>query len=114
MDFFLALLRLAVERGWIVGLLLMVFFGLDRLGAVYGLPLPEEVSKWANAGLAFGIATFLASIAANLIRLARSTISNRRDAAEVRRAAYSPPLSRPTLSTARGISAQIIRGQQRG
>jgi hypothetical protein len=85
MENFLALLRLALERGWTVGLLLIVFFGLALLGPAHGFPFPEEVSRWNNAGLAFGTATFAVSIAANLVRLARSIISERRDAAEVRR-----------------------------
>jgi hypothetical protein len=63
MDSFLSLLRLALDRGWALGALLVLFFGGILLGAAYGLPVPAELQEWSAAGLAFGIAVLLVSLA---------------------------------------------------
>jgi hypothetical protein len=80
----LALLRLALERGWTVGLLLIIFFGLALLGSTHGFPFPQITNDWAHAGLSFGVATLIVSIIAQLVRIAQSIYTNRRDAAGVR------------------------------
>jgi hypothetical protein len=85
MEHALALLRLALERGWTLGLLMILFFGLALWAPPHGYPFPEIVTEWANAGIDFGIAAFVVSILANLIRFLGSFIERRRDVAELRR-----------------------------
>ena len=41
MDTFLSLIRLALERGWTLGLLLIIFFGLAVFGPLYGYAFPK-------------------------------------------------------------------------
>ncbi len=55
----LELLRLALDRGWALGLLLLIFCGLVLLADQYGIALPVLVKEWAGAGALFGAATFL-------------------------------------------------------
>ena len=62
----LELLRLALDRGWALGLLLLIFCGLVLLADQYGIALPVLVKEWAGAGALFGAATFLVSVAAHV------------------------------------------------
>ncbi len=71
MDSFLGLLRLAIERGWTFGLLLIAFCGSALLAARWGLMLPPSVVEWSGAGLLFGAAVLVVS----LVMLAGGAIS---------------------------------------
>jgi hypothetical protein len=64
----LALLRLALERGWTLGLLFLAFCGSALTAAHYGLlELPDVVKQWSGAGVLFGAATTLVSIASHFV-----------------------------------------------
>jgi hypothetical protein len=79
METFLSLIRLALERGWTLGLLFIIFFGLAVLGPLYGYQFPKIATDWADAGFAFGIAAFVVSVVANLIRYGHSKLLARRE-----------------------------------
>jgi hypothetical protein len=81
----LALLRLALERGWTLGVLLIVFFASAIWAGGHGVALPILVIEWSGAGLLFGIATLIVSLIANFISYVRAIIIRRRDANGVRR-----------------------------
>lgn len=86
MDNFLTLLRLALERGWTLGLLFLIFFGAALLAPSHGVPFPEILSRsWVNAGFFFGLAVFVVSILNHFLEFVRGIVSNWQEAAEVRR-----------------------------
>ena len=61
------LLRLALERGWTLGLLFLLFFGGAQLGTHYGLQLPQTVLEWSGAGILCGAAVIVVSAAVNIV-----------------------------------------------
>lgn len=73
----LALLRLALERGWSLGLLFLVFSGGALAAAHFGVELPTLVKQWAAVGVLFGVAAIVVSLAANLVALASRVIEER-------------------------------------
>jgi hypothetical protein len=68
METFLSLLRMAIDRGWTLGALLAIFFGGILLGPQYGLPVPAELQAWSAAGMLFGVAVLLVSLASHIAR----------------------------------------------
>src|SRR6185437_3071878 len=63
----LALLRLALERGWPLGLLLLAFSVGALLSQHFGfLDIPKAVREWAGVGVLFGLATLVVSAAVKL------------------------------------------------
>ena len=56
MENFLELLRLALDRGWTLGALLAIFFGIILFGATHGLPVPTPLREWCAAGMLFVLA----------------------------------------------------------
>jgi hypothetical protein len=67
----LALLRLTFERGWSVGLLFTLFCGGALGAAHYGIELPDLVKQWSGAGLLFGAAVLVMSLAVNVVAFVR-------------------------------------------
>jgi hypothetical protein len=61
-----ALLRLALERGWTIGLLFLLFCGAALTAPHYAVELPDPVKQWSAAGFIFGGAVLLVSLAANV------------------------------------------------
>ena len=66
MDTALALLRLSLERGWTLGLLLILFCGGAIASSRYGVDLPDPVKQWSAAGLIFGVCALVVSLTVNL------------------------------------------------
>jgi hypothetical protein len=64
----LALLRLALERGWTVGLFFLLFCGGALAAVRFGVKLPPSLTEWASAGLIFGAAVIGLSWVANAVR----------------------------------------------
>ncbi|MBX9778469.1 MAG: hypothetical protein K2Y71_29195 [Xanthobacteraceae bacterium] len=62
MEALLGLLRLALDNGWRLALLIVAFCGLALAAPKVGLALPAQVGEWAGAGLIFGIAVLVASM----------------------------------------------------
>jgi hypothetical protein len=67
----LALLRLALERGWTLGLLFVLFCGAAMTAPRLGFALPGSVTEWSAAGLLFGAAVIVVSLAANSVAAIR-------------------------------------------
>jgi hypothetical protein len=67
MESFLGFLRLALDRGWTVGALLVIFFAAVLL-AGENVPLPAVIREWSAAGLLFGAAVLLVSIGSHIVR----------------------------------------------
>jgi hypothetical protein len=85
MDAFVSLFRLALERGWALGLLCILFFGSALLADSHSLlGLPPVVVEWAAAGVLFGAATTIVSLLAQLFKLASSIFAAGRERAESR------------------------------
>jgi hypothetical protein len=85
METALALLRLAIERGWVLGLLLIVFCGLALVAPLYaGLTLPEIIKEWAGAGVLFGIACIVLSLGVNLSNTLTAWAGRRRQKLRIR------------------------------
>jgi hypothetical protein len=57
----LALLRLALERLWTVGLILVLFCAGALEATSHGVELPQPVTQWSTAGLILGAAFIIAS-----------------------------------------------------
>jgi len=62
MESFLSLLRLALDRAWSVGLVLVIFCGGALWADARGWALPSAITEWSTAGLLFGIAILAAAI----------------------------------------------------
>jgi hypothetical protein len=86
MDSFLSLLRLALDRGWALGALLAIFFGGTLEASRFGLSLPTPVQEWSVAGLLFGVAVLLVSLASHIVH-GIGTLAKERSAKEAHRAA---------------------------
>jgi hypothetical protein len=69
MDSFLSLLRLALDRSWAVGGLLALFFGGILVAEMYGLQVPDELQRWSTAGVAFGLAVLVVSLASHAAQI---------------------------------------------
>jgi hypothetical protein len=82
----LELLRLALDRGWALGLLVLIFCGLVLLTDHYGIALPVLVKEWAGVGALFGAATFLVSVATHIVPFAQNQWNTWRWHRETRRA----------------------------
>lgn len=82
---FAAVLRLVLERGWALGLLTALFFGLIYSADRYGFSVPEAVRQWSVVGLAAGAAIVAVSCIALVIRGFGSAVrwlSRKRNAAQ--------------------------------
>jgi hypothetical protein len=55
----LGILRLAVEKSWRVGLLLVVFCEAALLASSRGASFPLAITEWSNVGLVLGIACII-------------------------------------------------------
>jgi hypothetical protein len=91
METALGLLRLALERGWTVGLLFVLFCGMALASSVLGTKLPPVVMEWSTAGLIFGVAIILVSWVGKLVGLIRRRLQARaeRNAEAAEDAAYA-------------------------
>lgn len=67
----LSLLRVALERGWTLGLLLLVFCGAALVSSHFGIRLQETVRQWSVTGVLFGLAAIVVSITANFTEWCR-------------------------------------------
>jgi hypothetical protein len=83
METALALVRLALERGWALGLLMTVFCGLALVGPL-SLPLPAIVKEWSGAGVLFGIACIIVSLCPHLISASTAWAERRREKTQIR------------------------------
>jgi hypothetical protein len=73
----LALLRLALERGWTLGLLFVVFCGGALAAPRFGVELPDPVKQWSGAGLLFGVAVIIVSGTSHFLQLAGALLDSR-------------------------------------
>jgi hypothetical protein len=56
MESAISLLKLALEKSWSVGLLLVLSCEAARRADQFGIALPTAIIEWAGAGLIFGLA----------------------------------------------------------
>jgi hypothetical protein len=85
----LGLARLALDRSWAVGLLLIVLCGSVLLASAHGTAISPTVTEWANAGMLFGFACIVVT---PMVHLGHATIvfaKQRKDAARERREALA-------------------------
>jgi len=82
MNSFVELLRLALDRGWALGLLLVVFCAGILIGPRYGLPLPALLIEWAGGGVLFGAAVVAVSVTSHVMGGMGAWLSRRRWRAE--------------------------------
>lgn len=112
---FLSLLRIAIEQGWKLGILFIVFFGGALIANHYGvLAMQKDILEWSGAGFLFGVAVAVLSAAINLSEALKGARQRRRhqreriqeeqdDAREV--TASLSTLSRSELEIVRDILA---------
>jgi hypothetical protein len=78
-DNVIALIRLALDRGWPLALLFLLFCGSIILAPWYGVALPLGVTPWAWLGFLFGGSAFVVSMTMHFSRWIEQFLKRRRN-----------------------------------
>ena len=112
----LGLARLALDRSWAVGLLLIVLCGSVLLASAHGTAISLTVMEWANAGVLFGFACIVVTSMVHLGNVTMAFTKQKMDAARERRFVRCPIcngwIDRRDLAQAVGAERLLVQCQR--